>query len=183
MTRKFFDIFQTSKGKMIGISIVLILMGILAILIPSLLMKSISIIVGTITVAFGIYQIVDSILKRYILVNPSTKTIIGVALVILGTVFLVRWNTPYNIFLFAFGFLALLIGAFRINAAIQARMLGERCVWLFIDSFISIAFGFMLLIAPITSAILLIQILGGYWLYLGIIILINALIRNRTEIL
>lgn len=99
----------------------------------------------------------------------------GVIAAVVGLAFLVYPSMPASVFGTIFGIWALGSGAVKMNRAISSRQAGDRCAWLFVQSFIHIAFGFFLVVNPVGITSLWVSMIGAYLVYLGITFFIQSL--------
>ena len=67
-----------------------------------------------------------------------------------------------------------MLGAVKMNEAIKARERKKPFLWLFIQSALHIAFGFLLVINPTSGTSLWIVLMGCYLIYLGLTLVITA---------
>lgn len=160
-------------------SAIFIVFGLYAVILPSSLMTFLSIAIGALLVAFGALQIYQGFTKKYEVNFPTVKLFLGVLMAIIGIVFLIRQHTPYIIFAICFGLWALVSGCLKLTTAIQLRKSGETNLWLFISSLIHLFFGISMAFFPITSTNIWIRILGVYWIYLGICLVISLFSKKE----
>ena len=89
-------------------------------------------------------------------------------------VFLLHRSAPITIFAAITGIVVLVLGAVKMNEAIKARERKKPFLWLFIQSALHIAFGFLLVINPTSGTSLWIVLMGCYLIYLGLTLVITA---------
>lgn len=154
---------------------VIALFGLFAFLFPDFLLKSLTVIIGVAILVFGVVQIANSAaLNRQTGSWATGKLVVGIVAAAVGLLFLVRQSTPVGIFATIFGIWALVSGALKMMAAISARQAGASFVWLFVQSFIHIVFGFILIANPWGFTALWVRILGIYILYLGVAYIVSV---------
>ena len=159
-----------------SLGILMILLGLIALFFPGFILGFLSLALGIPILLFGAVQIFRSI-RLYKLLGslPMPPLLTGVIAAVVGLTFLVYRATPTVIFGTIFGIWALGSGAVKMNRAIASRQAGQPCAWLFVQSFIHIAFGFFLIINPVGVTALWVNVIGAYLVYLGIVYLIQSL--------
>lgn len=152
------------------------LFGVLCLIAPGFLLGFISIAVGISILLFGAVQIFRSVRIYKVMEALSMPMLLsGVIAAVVGLIFLIRPSTPISIFATIFGIWALGSGAVKMNRAIGARQSGNSSAWMFVQSFIHIAFGFYLIINPVNITELWVRVVGVYLAYLGVMFVIGAL--------
>lgn len=160
---------------------VVALLGLIALLAPGFLLGFLSLTVGAAILIFGGVQIFRSV-RSYKAVGalPMPMFLTGVIAAVIGLIFLINRSAPISIFATVFGIWALCSGAVKLNRAIAARQAAASCTWLFIQSFINIAFGFFLVVNPWGGTKLWVSVIGAYLVYLGVVFTIGALTAKET---
>lgn len=152
------------------------LFGVLCLAAPGFLLRFISIAVGSSILLFGAVQGFRSVrINKTAGALPMPMLLSGVIAAVVGLMFLIHPSTPVAIFATIFGIWALGSGAVKMNRAIGARQSGNSSAWMFVQSFIHIAFGFYLIINPVNITELWVRVVGVYLAYLGIVFMIGAL--------
>lgn len=161
--------------------IIVVLLGVLALVAPEFLLGSVSLAVGIGILIFGAVQILRSWQRQKAgAYMPMGTLLVGIFAVVIGLVFLIHRATPIAIFSTCFGIWAVGSGAVKMNNAIGCRQAGLPCAWLFIQSFINIAFGFFLIVNPVGVSVLWVRLVGAYLVYLGVVFLIAQVTEKRT---
>lgn len=159
-----------------SLGLLLAFLGLIAFFLPGMILGFLSLALGIPVLIFGAVQIARSV-RIYKLMGalPMPMLLTGVIAAVVGFSFLVYPSMPSAIFGTIFGIWALGSGAVRMNRAISSRQAGDRCAWLFIQSFIHIAFGFFLVVNPVGITTLWVSVVGAYLIYLGITFFIQSL--------
>lgn len=159
-----------------SLGILLILLGLIALFLPGMILGVLSLALGIPILVFGAVQIVRSVrLYKMMGALPMPMLLTGVIAAVVGLAFLVYPSMPASVFGTIFGIWALGSGTVKMNRAISSRQAGDRCAWLFVQSFIHIAFGFFLVVNPVGITSLWVSMIGAYLVYLGITFFIQSL--------
>ena len=150
------------------------LAGLACVIFPDALANMFSFLIGAVTLIIGIFQIVQCFLEKKYLAFPTLKLVVGVVFVVFGAAFLLHRSAPITIFAAITGIVVLVLGAVKMNEAIKARERKKPFLWLFIQSALHIAFGFLLVINPTSGTSLWIVLMGCYLIYLGLTLVITA---------
>ena len=143
------------------------LAGLACVIFPGALANMFSFLIGAVTLIIGIFQIVQCFMEKKYLAFPTLK-------LVFGTAFLLHRSAPITIFAAITGIVVLVLGAVKMNEAIKARERKKPFLWLFIQSALHIAFGFLLVINPTSGTSLWIVLMGCYLIYLGLTLVITA---------
>ena len=144
------------------------LAGLACVIFPGALANMFSFLIGAVTLIIGIFQIVQCFLEKKYLAFPTLKLVVGVVFVVFGAAFLLHRSAPITIFAAITGIVV------KMNEAIKARERKKPFLWLFIQSALHIAFGFLLVINPTSGTSLWIVLMGCYLIYLGLTLVITA---------
>ncbi len=158
------------------------LTGLACVIFPGVLANMFSFLAGAVTFVIGIFQIVQCFLEKKYLAFPTLKLVVGIVFVVFGAAFLLHRSVPITIFAAVSGIVVLALGAVKMNEAIKARERKKPFLWLFLQSALHIAFGFLLVINPTSGTSLWIMLMGGYLIYLGVTLVITAAF-SRYEIM
>ena len=158
------------------------LAGLVCVIFSNALANMFSFIIGAVTLIIGVFQIIQCFWEKKYLAFPTLKLVIGIVFVAFGAAFLLYRSAPITIFAAATGIVVLVLGAIKMNEAIKARERKKPFLWLFIQSALHIAFGFLLVINPTSGASLWIVLMGCYLIYLGLTLVITAAV-SKYEIM
>ena len=150
------------------------LTGLACVIFPGILANMFSFLIGAVTLVIGICQIFQCFVEKKYLSFPTLKLIIGIVFVVFGAAFLLHRSAPITIFAVITGIVVLVLGAVKMNEAIKAREQKKPYLWLFVQSAVHIAFGFLLVINPTSGTSLWIVLMGCYLIYLGLTLVVTA---------
>jgi uncharacterized membrane protein HdeD (DUF308 family) len=158
---------RKSTGWVIALSIVLIILGILAILMPAIASAFFTSVIGWITLISGIVTIVESFQSRPFR-GFWLNLIVGIFYAIAGIYILLNLGAAVLAMTFVFGILFIVEGIFTIIMGFTHRA-GHRMSWLVVlNGVVTLILGIMVLNRFPSSAIWLIG------LYVGISLLMNG---------
>lgn len=151
------------------------LAGLACVIFPGALANMFSFLIGCGNInSSEFFKFVQCFLEKKYLAFPTLKLVVGVVFVVFGTAFLLHRSAPITIFAAITGIVVLVLGAVKMNEAIKARERKKPFLWLFIQSALHIAFGFLLVINPTSGTSLWIVLMGCYLIYLGLTLVITA---------
>lgn len=162
------------------VSIVFVLLGLYSIIYPSGIIMFFSYAIGAILIFLGINYIYKGIINKTDMQFPFLKIFMGIIFFILGITFIIKNNVPYLIFAFCFGVWAISVGSYKLWVATEFRKQGQKCIWLLIGSILHILFGIAILIFPVFTTNLWIQIFGFYWVFLGLCMIASLFSKSNS---
>ncbi|WAL61263.1 HdeD family acid-resistance protein [Thermocoleostomius sinensis] len=171
---------RKSIGWVIALSIVLIILGIVAILLPGIASAFFTSVIGWITLFSGVVMVVQAFQSRP-LRGFWLNLLVGLFYVIAGIYIVLNVGTAVLALTFAFGVLFIVEGIFTIIMAFTNRA-GSRASWLVaLNGIVTLILGIMVLNRFPSSAIWLIGLYVGISLLMsGVSLLTAALVARRT---
>lgn len=154
------------------------LTGLVCVVFPGILANMFAFLIGAVTLIIGICQIFQCFVEKKYFSFPTLKLIVGIVFVVFGAAFLLHRSAPITIFAVITGVVVLVLGAVKMNEAIKSREQKKSYLWLFIQSAIHIAFGFLLVINPTSGTGLWIVLMGCYLIYLGLTLAVTAAVSK-----
>jgi uncharacterized membrane protein HdeD (DUF308 family) len=171
---------RKSTGWVIGLSIALIILGILAIFMPTIASAIFTLTLGWIVLASGVVMIIQAFQARPIR-GFWLSLLVGIFYVIAGIYILFNVGAALLALTFAFGILFIVEGVFTIIMAFTNRA-GHRMSWLVaLNGIVTLILGIMVLNRFPFSALWLIGLYVGISILMsGVSILAAALTVRRT---
>ena len=151
---------------------VIIILGLLFVIFPSFWASFISILFGGLISLIGVVLIINSVLERKYKSFPYFKLISGIAMTILGIIFIFYTGVPISIFAIVVGIIALVFGAVRITTSFYLKKDKDPWIWSLIEGIINAGFGIFMIINPLTGVDVWLIALGIYLVYIGICFII-----------
>ncbi len=161
------------------VSLILILLGAYSIVYPAGIIMFLSYVIGSLLILLGISCIFSGVVNNIEMTFPFFKIFFGVIFCIIGITFIIKYNIPYLIIAFCLGIWAISMGSYKLWIGIQFRKQGQKCLWLIIGSILHILFGIAILIFPIITTNIWIQIFGAYLIFLGICVFISLFSKDN----
>jgi uncharacterized membrane protein HdeD (DUF308 family) len=154
--------------------LVAIVFGLLAFVSPGTTISSLVFVFGIYAILDGVFAFVEAMKRRKtdsrwwaLLLESLVSLLLGAGAVLIP-------GLAAFAFVYMLGFWAIVTGLFEIVQAIRARDEIEGEGWLIIGGLLSVAFGVTLIVWPISGAITLVWLLGGYAIGFGIVMFIMA---------
>jgi uncharacterized membrane protein HdeD (DUF308 family) len=172
---------RKSTGWIIALSILLIILGILAILMPGLASAFFTLVMGWIALISGVVMIVQSFVSKPIR-GFWLNLIVGILYVIAGIYILANLGAALLGLTFAFGILFIVEGIYTIIMAFTNRA-GHLATWLVVlNGVVTLILGIMVLNQFPFSAIWLIGLYVGISLLLSGVSLLGAALAVRKTV-
>lgn len=172
---------KKSTGWIIALSIVLIILGMLAILVPGIASAFFTLVMGWIALISGVVMIVQSFVSKPVR-GFWLNLIVGLFYVIAGIYILSNLAAALLALTFAFGILFIVEGIYTIIMAFTNRA-GHRMSWLVVlNGIITLILGIMVLNRFPFSAIWLIGLYVGISLLMSGISLLAAALATRRAL-
>jgi uncharacterized membrane protein HdeD (DUF308 family) len=172
---------RKSTGWIIALSILLIILGILAILMPGLASAFFTLVMGWIALISGVVMIVQSFVSKPIR-GFWLNLVVGILYVIAGIYILANLGAALLGLTFAFGILFIVEGIYTIIMAFTNRA-GHRATWLVVlNGVVTLILGIMVLNQFPFSAIWLIGLYVGISLLLSGVSLLGAALAVRKTV-
>lgn len=155
-------------------AIIFIFQGSYALFAPDAVVALLSVVVGVIFLVFGILNAYNGFTKRDEIIFPYSRILWGILLGIVGVIFMFNRSLPNFIIAVAFGILGLIIAVFKLAGAFNLKKMGENWILMLVGSIINFVFSLLIIFFPIISGNIFIQLLGIYWIYLGVSFFISS---------
>jgi uncharacterized membrane protein HdeD (DUF308 family) len=169
---------RKATGWIIALSIALIILGILAILLPSIASAFFTVVIGWIAIVSGITMIVQSFQSRPVR-GFWLNLIVGIFYIIAGIYILSNIAASLLALTFGFGILFIVEGIFTIIMAFTNRA-GHRMSWLVaLNGIVTLILGIMVINRWPFSALWLIGLYMGISLLMSGISLLSAALAAR----
>ena len=164
----------------IGLSVLLILVGVLFLLNPTLSLNIIGILFGIVVLCFGCLNIY-AYLKSRELYFFKFHIIYGILDLILGVLIIISPFTFTQMITIFIGFWLIYLAVMKIDLAMRLKRISEKSwLTLFISAILSIFMSILIFINPFTN-ILFAQLAGAYCVLSGILNATNAILtKNRS---
>jgi uncharacterized membrane protein HdeD (DUF308 family) len=156
--------------------ILLLILGGYALFRPEMPIGALAQIIGFFVMVDGILAILAGILGRvpsrlWVIVRGTLATLAG--LFVIANPLLVSGITA-TILLYILAFTAILVGLIEIAAAIHDRKEIEGGGWFVFGGALSVLFGVLVLMAPLSFGLLVVRVLGGYAIFSGVSLIVFA---------
>lgn len=169
------------KWNVIISSVIYVALGVILLIWPEMTAKNICYVVGVISVAVGIVNLIDYIRKDYSVDAYRYNLVYGLVFVLLGIVIFVKVETVISIIPFLLGFAVTISGLLKFQNAVDLiRMKYSGWGIVMIVSILNIAFGVVLIMNPFTSAMILFICIGIGMIYSGVSDLIATIMLSRS---
>ncbi len=150
--------------------ILLLILGGYALFRPEMPIGALAQIIGFFVMVDGILAILAGILGKvpsrlWVIVRGTLATLAG--LFVIANPLLVSGITA-TVLLYILAFTAILVGLIEIAAAIDDRKEIEGGGWLVFGGALSVLFGVLVLMAPLSFGLLVVRVLGGYAIFSGV---------------
>lgn len=148
--------------------LIAIVYGLLAILLPKDIIKTVMLISGIVVIAIGVICFLVA-LSRHKKSLPWTMLLIeSIAMIALGIVAIIWSKETVKVLIFIIGLWSVLMGAFMLLVILNKNFLVNRGFYV-LSAILSICFGILLIINPFESAELFVKITGVIALLFGVI--------------
>lgn len=172
---------KKSTGWIIALSVALIVLGVLAIVLPSIASAFFTLTIGWLTLVSGIVMVVQSLQSKPVR-GFWLSLVVGIFYAIAGVYILLNVKAAVVALTFAFGLLFVVEGIFTIIMAFTNRA-GHRMSWLVaLNGIITLILGIMVLNQFPFSALWLIGLYVGISLLMSGISLLAAALAVRRSI-
>lgn len=156
-----------------------ILFGLIALFMPGVTMLSLVLVFAAYAIADGIIALVASFRAAETGARWGALAFAGIVDIIAGLAAAMWPGLTVVVFIALLAAWALITGGLMLSAAI--RLEGDGRIWLVLAAILSLAYGALLVIAPMAGAVVLTWWIGAYALLFGIAMLVFAL-RLRARI-
>jgi uncharacterized membrane protein HdeD (DUF308 family) len=152
-----------------------VIFGLLAIVLPDITLTAL-------VLLFGAYALVDGVFALVAAVNAyrthrqwGPLVLEGVGGVVIGLITLVSPDVTTLALLYLIAAWAIVTGVLEIAAAIALRREIRGELWLGLAGLASLAFGIVLIVAPVSGALAIVWLIGSYALVFGAVLIALAL--------
>ena len=156
--------------------ILLILLGAYALFRPGMTIGALAQVVGIFVIVDGILSIVAGIMgdvpsRGWVIVRGVLEILVG-AFVFANPLIVAGVTATFLVSVLAFS--AILSGVLEIVAAIQDRKQIEGEGWLILGGAITVLFGVVLLISPLSFGLFMVRVLGAFAIFSGVSLIVFA---------
>ena len=156
--------------------ILLCLLGGYALFRPGMTIGALAQVVGIFVIVDGILSIVAGIMgdvpsRGWVIVRGVLEILVG-AFVFANPLFVAGVTGTFLVYVLAFS--AILSGVLEIVAAIQDRKQIEGEGWLILGGAITLLFGVVLLISPLSFGLFMVRVLGAFAIFSGVSLIVFA---------
>lgn len=159
--------------------IVMLVLGIALFIRPSAIVNRIPLFLGSILLFIGLDDLLYSFLTKDYKIGTSMQLIQGTINVMIGIVFLLKQEASLLYLGICFGICALVMGAIKLNLAVDRYYLGLSHGWYIFDGIIRIIFAAWLIFNPIGGFTVWIMTCGAYFIISSIDIFIASILVER----
>ena len=148
--------------------LIAIVYGLLAILLPKDIIKTMMLISGIVVIAIGVICFLVALSRRKKSLPWTMLLIESIAMIALGIVAIIWSKETVKVLIFIIGLWSVLMGAFMLLVILKKNFLVNRGFYV-LSAILSICFGILLIINPFESAELFVKITGVIALLFGVI--------------
>jgi uncharacterized membrane protein HdeD (DUF308 family) len=161
--------------------ILLFLLGGYALFRPEMTIGALAQVVGIFVIVDGILSIVAGIMgdvpsRGWVIVRGVLEILVG-AFVFANPLIVAGVTATFLVYVLAFS--AILSGVLEIVAAIQDRKQIEGEGWLILGGAMTVLFGVVLLISPLSFGLFMVRVLGAFAIFCGVSLIVFALRLRR----
>ena len=169
------------KWNVIISSVIYVALGVILLIWPEMTAKNICYVVGVISIAVGVVNLIDYIRKDYSVDAYRYNLVYGLVFILLGIVIFVKVETVISIIPFLLGFAVTVSGLLKFQNAVDlVRMKYNGWGIVMIVSVLNIAFGVVLILNPFESAMILFICIGIGMIYSGVSDLIATIMLSKS---
>lgn len=169
------------KWNVIISSVIYVALGVILLIWPEMTAKNICYVVGVISIAVGVVNLIDYIRKDYSVDEYRYNLVYGMVFILLGIFIFVKVETVISIIPVLLGFAVTISGLLKFQNAVDlVRMKYSGWGIVMIVSILNIAFGVVLIMNPFASAMILFICIGIGMIYSGVSDLIATIMLSRS---
>lgn len=169
------------KWNVIISSVIYVALGVILLIWPEMTAKNICYVVGVISIAVGVVNLIDYIRKDYSVDAYRYNLVYGMVFILLGIFIFVKVETVISIIPVLLGFAVTISGLLKFQNAVDlVRMKYNGWGIVMIVSILNIAFGIVLIMNPFASAMILFICIGIGMIYSGVSDLIATIMLSRS---
>lgn len=174
-------ILKKIKWNVIISSVIYVALGVALLIWKEVITQSICYVVGVISIATGIVNLIDYIRKDYTVDAYQYNLVYGVAFILIGIFIFYRVDTVLLIIPFLLGFAVTISGLLKFQNAVDLiRMKYSGWGVVMTISVLNIAFGIVLIMNPFDSMMILCICIGIGMIYSGVSDLIATIMLSRS---
>lgn len=159
---------------------VMLVLGMALFIAPQVITNRIPYILGFLLIFIGISDLTYSFLTKDYKIGTSMQLIQGTINVMIGIIFLMKPELTIDYLGICFGLCALVMGAIKLNLAIDHYHLGNSNPgWYVLDGSIRIIFAIFLIFNPIGGINVWIMLVGAYFIISAIDVFIASIIIEK----
>lgn len=175
------NILKKIKWNVIISSVIYVALGVALLIWKEVITQSICYVVGVISIATGIVNLIDYIRKDYTVNAYQYNLVYGVAFILIGIFIFYRVDTVILIIPVLLGFAVTISGLLKFQNAVDLiRMKYSGWGIVMIVSILNIVFGVVLIINPFNSMMILCICIGIGMIYSGVSDLIATIMLSRS---
>lgn len=159
--------------------VVMFVLGLALFLLPNTVANRIPLFLGSILLFIGLDDLIYSFLTKDYKIGTSMQLIQGSINVMIGIVFLLKQESSLLYLGICFGFCALVMGAIKLNLAVDNYHLGLPYKWYIFDGVIRIIFAAWLIFNPIGGFTVWVMTCGAYFMISAIDIFIACTLVEK----
>ena len=129
---------------------------------------------GTIILFVGLEQIIYSIGTKEYTLLPGFRLTQGIISFLIGIIFIMKQDFSMMLLGLILGVWAIISGSIKLNVSLQEKTLGFSWKWDLFLGILQIIFGFILIFNPFAGISTWIFIVGIYFIFYGITILLSV---------
>lgn len=160
-------------GSFLVSGLVAIIYGLLALLLPKELIKTVLIYSGIALIAIGLVCFIIALLRKKQTLPWGTLLIEAIAMVSLGVVAIVWSEQTVKLLIFVIGLWSVIIGTLMMGSILRIHSLVNRGFYI-TSAILSILFGVLLMVNPFESTVVFVTLTGVLALAFGIIMMMFA---------
>ena len=161
--------------------LIAIVYGLLAILLPKDIIKTMMLISGIVVIAIGVICFLVALSRRKKSLPWTMLLIESIAMIALGIVAIIWSKETVKVLIFIIGLWSVLMGAFMLLVILNKDFMVNRGFYIF-SAILSICFGILLIVNPFGSLELFVKITGVIALLFGIImVMFGFAIRRQSK--
>lgn len=169
------------KWNVIISSVIYVALGVILLIWPEMTAKNICYVVGVISIAVGVVNLIDYIRRDYSVDAYRYNLVYGLVFILLGVVIFAKVETVISIIPFLLGFAVTISGLLKFQNAVDlVRMKYSGWGVIMIVAILNIAFGVVLILNPFASVMVLFICIGIGMIYSGVSDLIATIMLSKS---
>ncbi len=160
-------------------ALVMFVLGIALFLNPEAITDRIPIFLGSVLIFIGLDDLLYSFITKDYKIGTSMQLIQGSINLMIGIIFLLKQETSIVYLGTAFGICALVMGAIKLNLAVDRYHSGLPFEWYIFDGFIRLIFALFLIFNPVGGLNVWVMTCGAYFIVSAIDITVASIIVEK----